>query len=148
MQANIRFQGKDDEPVMTDFIRPIIDLTSIQSMTFCAVEGGMQNGDPSVVIGVETFKGTFMAQTSLDKFLAAAKTMASGAEYHWGWTVPEGYADIIPIGKEARKKMLEDLVKQLQELEAAEDEEDKDDGTVEDWTQIPAPEVEENDNGN
>lgn len=114
MEILVTGQGKNDPPRL-DLPQPIIDMTGIERMMFCVMEGGMASGEPSVIIAVSDKEGSVAFQTSLDKFLAAATGMVAYAETHWGWTRPEGYYSLVPPSPEAKKILLEAIKKELEE---------------------------------
>lgn len=117
MELVVIAQGKKDPPKMTHIPPPVFDLTHIEALTVCVVEGGMQSGEPSVLIVVSDDNdfGSVVLQTSLDKFMAGASGMAAIAEKNWGWKRPEGHFTMLPPSKEARKVMLESIKKELEE---------------------------------
>ena len=117
MEAHILAQGKAEPPRMLDLPLPIIDLSGNEKMTFCVIESGMQSGEPSVMIISANIEGSIILQTSLDKFMTAASTMAALAEERWGWSRPEGHFTLMPPAKEARKSILEAIRKELEEWE-------------------------------
>jgi hypothetical protein len=117
MEARILAQGKADPPALPDLPQPIIDLSGNQAMTFCVIEAGMQSGEPSVMIISADIEGSIILQTSLDKFMTAASTMAALAETRWGWKRPEGHFSLMPPSKEARQALLEAIRKELEEWE-------------------------------
>lgn len=115
MQIKIIIQKKIDGPQLASLRQPVIDCTGNDAMTFCLVEGGMQSGDPSVIIVSEDNEGSIVLQTSLDKFLAAAVGMKAAAESQLGWVEKEGYSTLMPMEKDARKVLLEAIKKELEE---------------------------------
>lgn len=121
MEIRIVSQGLNEPPKLVGLAQPIIDCTKVPKLTFCIVEEGMSSGEPSVMIACETEQGSFVFQTSLDKYLFAAVGMVTAAMERWGWEQPEGYATIAPPDKEARKAMLESIKKELEEWEDVED---------------------------
>lgn len=121
MELTIMIQGVNDPPRLKDIPQPIHDFSDVDSITLCVLESGMSSGDPSVMIVSKTNQGSIILATSLDKFLAGATGMAAAAETHWGWTIPEGYATILPPDKETRKALLESIKKELEEWDEVED---------------------------
>jgi hypothetical protein len=120
MELHIFAQGKNDPPPTT-FPQPIIDLSENPAMTVIVMEGGMQSGEPAVMILSCDEEGTVAIQTSLDKFMTAASTMAALAETHWGWARPEGHFTMMPPDRATQKKMLEAIRKELEEWEDIDD---------------------------
>lgn len=119
MHMQIVFQGKNDPPQKADAIPPVYNLSGNETMTVVLVEGGMTSGEPSVLILSESAGiGTVVLQTSLDKYLMAAQAMMAGAKSRWGWEQPEGYASLMPMEPEQRKKLLESIKKELEEWDA------------------------------
>lgn len=116
MELRVLCQCKKDPPQL-NVTHPIIDLTSNMVMTVAVVEGGMQSGDPSVLIVSEDREGTVLLQTSLDKFLAAASSMTALAESRFGWKQQPGLFTMMPPDKETRKVLLENIKKELEEWE-------------------------------
>lgn len=114
MEAVIIAQGKNDPPQLT-LLEPVLDLSSNEKITFAVIEGGMQSGEPAVMIISADAEGTILLQTSLDKFMTAASTMAAMAENKWGWKRPEGHFTLMPPTPEARKMLLEAIRTELEE---------------------------------
>ena len=118
MEMRIIAQGLNDPPQLEDLKSPIVNLSSIDKMTCCVVEGGMVSGEPSVLIIVEQPRGgSVIVQTSLDKFLAAAQGMASMAQSRWGWKQADGAFTLLPMEKETRKHLLEKIKQELEEYD-------------------------------
>jgi len=116
---NIRAHRKDEGPI--DFRPPAGMVHAADNTTFVVMEGGMQSGEPSVMILAINGKGQGLAvETSLDKFLAAAIGMKGLAEQQFGWVQPEGYATLMPPSKEARKAILLAIKKELEEWDETE----------------------------
>lgn len=115
MEMTLIVQGKDDPPQLLNLSQPVVDLSHIPKITFCLIEGGMQTGEPSVMIVSKTEGGSFILHTSLDKFLAGATGMVAAAESRWGWKQPTGYATIMPTDKKTKKALLEAIKKELEE---------------------------------
>ncbi len=115
MEARIIIQDKNDTPQLADIKQPILDCTDNHSITFCVVEGGMASGEPSVIIVSENEMGSIVLSTSLDKFLAAATAMATGAKAHWNWSLPTGHVTIMPLYPKVHKALLKSIKKDLEE---------------------------------
>lgn len=117
MEMHLVFQGLNDPPRLSEITQPIADLTQNPAMTVCLIQGGMQSGEPSVIIVSEETDGSVCLQTSLDKWLMAAIAFVSYAEERWGWKRPEGFATLMPMEKEQRKALLQQIQKELEEWE-------------------------------
>jgi hypothetical protein len=120
MEAHIIAQGKNEPPQFGNLKGLIVDHTQIATMTFCVCEGGMQSGEPSVIMHVydpDMAENVFI-QTSLDKFLMAAQGLVALAKQDWGWERPEGYASIVPdIDPAKRKELLESIKRELESFD-------------------------------
>jgi hypothetical protein len=117
VEIKIIIQGVEDPPQMTTLKQPIVDLMDNDKLTVCVIERGMVSGEPAVAIISENNDGSFIMQTSLDKFLSAASGMATAAESRWGWKRPEGHATIMPPDPETRKLLLEAMIAELREYD-------------------------------
>lgn len=115
MEAVLIAQGKNEPPQLSSLPGPILDLSGNEKMTFAVIEGGMQSGEPAVMIISSDSEGSIILQTSLDKLMTAASTLAALAETRWGWTRPDGHFSLMPPSKEARKTLLEAIRKELEE---------------------------------
>lgn len=115
MEVEILVQGKNETPKLRAINPPVMDFSNNEKITFCVIEGGMKSGEPSVMIISQDHRGTAVLQTSLDKFLLAASSMATSAEVGWGWERPEGHASIMPPDRQTRKFLLESIKKDLEE---------------------------------
>jgi len=120
MEIHLIIQGKDDPPQLRGLKEPIIDLGQNEKMTLCLVEGGMESGEPSVLIISTDRDGSIVLQTSLDKFLTGASGMMAAAEARWGWKRPEGSFTLMPPDKKTQKMLLEAIKKELEEWEDGE----------------------------
>lgn len=115
MEVHLIAQGKLDMPALVGLPGPIIDLTNIENMIFCVVEGGMMNGQPSVLICVTASDGSYCIQTSLDKLMTATASLTTMAKERWGWEREDGGYTLMPMSSEARKHILEQIKKELEE---------------------------------
>lgn len=115
MEMRIILQRKDQPPRLTNLTPPMIDLSANEVITLVLVEGGMQSGEPAVLIVSSDNEGTVCLQTSLDKYLMGGQSMLSLAENQLGWKRPEGYMSLMPPDKATRKALLEGIRKELEE---------------------------------
>lgn len=115
MEIKLLAQGKNDPPGLGYLSTPILDKTDNESLVMAVIEGGMRSGEPSVIIASSDSEGTIYIQTSLDKLLTAAQSLATMAETKWSWKRPEGSFTIIPPDKDTRKDLLESIKKELLE---------------------------------
>jgi hypothetical protein len=71
-------EGRDDGP--TDHVLPkVIELFVLNA--------GMDSGQPSVALVVETGPGRIVIETSLTALALAAREAVEMAEAHFGWTL-------------------------------------------------------------
>lgn len=123
MEMRIVFQGVDDPPRLNDLDLNMstLDMSNNPAMTVCLIEKGMASGEPSVIILSTEDDVTVILQTSLDKWLMAATAFVSYAKEHWNWEMLEGYFSLMPMEKDARKEMLENIKKELEEWDETEE---------------------------
>jgi len=116
--AHIQAHRKDEPPI--EFIPSSgIIVHAIDNTYFYVLEGGMESGEPSVMILAVSKDGVGVAvETSLDKFVMAGIGMMALAEQGWGWKRPEGHASILPtLSDEKRKELLESIKKELESFD-------------------------------
>jgi hypothetical protein len=107
-------QGVNDPPPLALDPRTTLAPDPNTPWTVVVVERGMASGQPAVAVVVEFDNGGVIVQTSLDKFLAAASSMATLAETRFGWTRPEGHATLMPPDRATRKRLLEAMRAELE----------------------------------
>lgn len=126
MEIEVLGQGKTDPPCLNryTFMQKVLDLSNMEKLIFCVVEGGVVGGEPSVIIGCPSPHGIAFLQTSLDKLMAATSACASLAESRFNWVRPEGHASLMPPSAKVRKEMLLAIQKELEGFEEVEKEVD------------------------
>lgn len=117
MELHVLAQGKNDPPKLEGIKQPVVDLSMVDSITMCVCEGGMQSGEPSVIIVTQDNEGSVVIQTSLDKLIAGVSSVITLAETRWGWVRPEGHATLMPPDRATQKALLEAIKKELEEWE-------------------------------
>lgn len=115
MEIKFILQRVSDPPKLAHFQQPYLNLAANGSLIFALIEKGMVSGDPSVMIISENPEGTVFLQTSLDKLITATNLAVTNAKEHLGWEQPEGYVSLLPMDKAARKAILEQIKKELEE---------------------------------
>lgn len=116
MEIRLISQGKNQPPQL-DLKVPIFNYAEVEKLTFALIEGGMQSGEPSVIMVATDPKlgSSVMMQTSLDKLISATTALITMAETRFGWKQTEGAVTLMPMDVKARKALLESIKKELEE---------------------------------
>lgn len=118
MEIELIAQPKKGPRQIKNYSAPIFGPPQSERLTFVVVEGGMQSGEPAVIMIGEDDFGTFVLQTSLDKLIMGTIGLKALAQSRFGWKESEGHATLMPMGNVDRKQILLALKKELEEWEA------------------------------
>lgn len=125
MEIELIAQPKKGPRQIKNYSAPIFGPPQSERLTFVVVEGGMQSGEPAVIMIGEDDFGTFVLQTSLDKLIMGTIGLKALAQSRFGWKEQEGHATLMPMGDIDRKQILLALKKELEEWDAVVTNEDK-----------------------